>query len=78
MPARNPFIASAVLLAIGLASLWSKWSGDAGISAGFPVSQWAVSLSGTVHGWPAMIGVVTLILAIVMFLWGLILSVLAE
>jgi hypothetical protein len=68
MHARKLFLASGVLLVIGLASLWSKWNGSAGINAGDTISAWAVSFSGSVHGWPAMIGVILVIAAIFVFL----------
>ena len=66
------FIASAVLLVIGLASLWSKWNGKEGINAGDSLDSWAVSSNGSVHGLPALIGVVLIFAAIVVFLVALI------
>jgi len=57
---------------IGLASLWSKWNGNAGISAGYPISRWTVSFNGSVHGWPAMVGVLALLAGIITFLIALI------
>jgi hypothetical protein len=68
MRARLLFLTSAVLLVIGLVSLWSKWNGSAGINAGDSVSAWAVTFSGSVHGWPAMIGVISIIAALFVFL----------
>jgi hypothetical protein len=59
------FLASAVLLVVGVASLWSKWNGSAGIHAGYPMEQWNVSFSGSVQGWPAMTGVVALLAALI-------------
>jgi hypothetical protein len=67
MHARKLFLTSAVLLLIGLASLWSKWNGSAGINAGDSISAWAVTFNGSVHGLPAMIGVISLIAAILVF-----------
>jgi hypothetical protein len=72
MRVRKLFLSAAVLLVIGVGSLWSKWDGNAGITAGYPTSQWVVSFNGSVHGWPAMIGVVALLAGIVTFLIGLI------
>ena len=72
MRARKQFLASAVLLVIGLASLWSKWNGNAGISAGYPISRWTVSFNGSVHGWLAMVGVLALLAGIITFLIALI------
>ena len=66
------FLTSALLLIVGLASLWSKWNGSAGVHAGYPMDQWSVSFNGSVQGWSAMIGVlcilagsVTLVIALV-------------
>ena len=72
MRAVRLFLTSLLLVVIGLASLWSKWDGSAGISAGDTVSAWAVTFTGSVHGWPAMIGVIALLAAIIVFLWALI------
>ena len=66
------FIAAEALLVLGLASLWSKWNGNAGISAGTSLDSWAVSCNGSVHGLPALIGVVLTLAAIVVFLVALI------
>jgi hypothetical protein len=76
MRARRLFLASAVLLIVGLASLWSKWNGSAGIHAGWPIQQWDVSFSGSVNGWPAMIGILCLLIGLVTFLIALIRTVL--
>jgi hypothetical protein len=65
-------IASAVLLVLGLASLWSKWNGNAGINAGTSLDSWAVSFNGSVHGLPALIGVILILAAIIVFLVALI------
>ena len=59
------FLVSAGLLLVGVASLWSKWNGSAGIHAGYPIQQWYVSFTGSVQGWPAMIGVIALLAAII-------------
>lgn len=66
------FIASAVLLLLGLVSLWSKWNGNAGINAGTSLDSWAVSFNGSVHGLPALIGVILILAAIIVFLVALI------
>ena len=66
------FIAFAVLLVLGLASLWSKWNGNAGINAGTSLDSWAVSCNGSVAGLPALIGVVLILAAIIVFLVALI------
>ena len=72
MSSRRLFLAFVVLLLISLTALWSKWNGSAGINAGFPMDQWAVSFSGSVHGWPAFIGIVALLLAVIFLVWALI------
>ena len=64
------FLASALFCWIGLVSLWSKWNGNAGINAGYPVNAWSVTFNGSVHDWPAMIGVLAILAALVIFLYG--------
>jgi hypothetical protein len=72
MRTRKQFVASAAFLLIGLVSLWSKWNGNAGINAGYPIQQWSVTFNGSVHGWPAMIGVLAMLAGIVTFLVALV------
>ncbi|MGA9566908.1 MAG: hypothetical protein WBS19_15395 [Candidatus Korobacteraceae bacterium] len=78
MYARKLFLASAVLLVIGLGSLWSKWDGSAGINAGDSIGAWAVTFNGSVHGWAAMIGLIALVAAIFVFLAALISGAMAS
>ena len=68
MHARKLFLTSAVLLLIGLVSLGSKWDGNAGINAGDSLSGWAVTFNGSVHGLPAMIGVISVVASLLVFL----------
>ena len=75
MRSRILFVTSAVFLVLGLASLWSKWNGSAGVNAGSSLDSWAVSFSGSVHGLPAMVGMAAILAAIVVFLIALIRSV---
>ena len=72
MSTRKLFVASAIFLLVGLVSLWSKWNGNAGVTAGHTIGAWSVTFNGSVHGWPAMIGVVAVLAAAVAFLWGLV------
>ena len=65
MRTRKLFLSSALLLVVGLASLWSKWNGSAGIHAGYPIQEWSVSFNGSVQGWPAMIGVLALLASLI-------------
>ena len=62
------FLTSAVLVVVGVASLWSKWNGSAGVNAGSSLDAWAVSFNGSVHGLPALVGLVAILAAIVIFL----------
>ena len=78
MRTRVLFVASATLLLVGLVSLWSKWNGNTGVAAGDTISAWSVTFNGSVHGWPAMIGVVAVLAAAVAFLWGLVRVLLEE
>ena len=74
MLTRNLFMASVILLLIGLSSLWSKWNGSAAIHAGYPVQKWDDSFNGSVRGWPAMIGVLALLAAIILLVVAVIRS----
>lgn len=76
MRTRNLLLASAVLIVIGLGSLWSKWNGTAGVNAGDSINAWAVRFSGSVEGWPALIGIVAIVAAVLVFVVALIRSVL--
>jgi hypothetical protein len=78
MHARKLFLTSAVLLLIGLVSLGSKWNGSAGINAGDSLSAWAVIFNGSVHGLPAMIGVISVIAALLVFLAAIISGAMAS
>jgi hypothetical protein len=68
MRARQLFITSGVLMVFGLGSLWSRWNGTAGINAGDSISAWAMNFCGSVNGWPALIGVVSMVAALLAFL----------
>ncbi len=78
MHTRKLFLISAVLLIVGLVSLWSKWNGTAGIKAGSPVSMWGVSFCGSVSGWPALIGIVSILAALLIVLAALISAAVAS
>ena len=64
------FITSAVLLVLGL--LWSQWNGTASIDAGDSIAAWAVKFSGSVNGLPALIGILLIVAAIIIFFVALI------
>jgi hypothetical protein len=68
MRARKLFITSGGLFIIGLVSVWSKWNGTAGVSAGSSMREWAVNFCGSVNGWPALIGIASIIAALFVFL----------
>jgi len=68
MRVHSQFIAAAVLLVLGLASLWSKWNGNAGLNAGTSLDSWGVSFNGSVHGLPALMGILLILAAIIVFL----------
>jgi hypothetical protein len=78
MRVQKLFITSAVLLVLALASLWSKWNGNAGINAGTSLDSWAVSFNGSVHGLPALIGVLLILGAVIVLLVALIKTVLGS
>jgi hypothetical protein len=66
------FLAFAILLILGLASLGSKWNGNAGIGAGTSLDSWNVSFNGSVHGFPALVGILLILAAIIVFLVALV------
>jgi hypothetical protein len=66
------FIAFAVLLILGLISLGSKWNGNAGLNAGTSLDSWAVTFNGSVHGLPALVGILLVLAAIIVFLVALV------
>ena len=72
MHSRRLFLISAVSFVIALVSLWSKWNGSAGINAGDSIDAWSVSFNGSVHGWAAMIGILSLLIGIGLAIVGLI------
>jgi hypothetical protein len=72
MRSNKLFLSSAVLFVLGLASLWSKWNGSAGLGAGSSLDSWTVSFSGSVHGFPALVGMVAIVAGIVTFVIALI------
>lgn len=74
MRTRKLFLVSAALLVVGFAALWSKWNGSAGINASTTVQDWTVSFNGSVHGWPAMIGVVAILASLIALLIAVIRS----
>jgi len=72
MKAKRLFLISALFFVIGLVSICSKWDGSAGINAGDSIAAWAVSFNGSVHGWAALIGILSLLIALGTALTGLI------
>jgi hypothetical protein len=70
MSARRLLLAFVVFLLISLTSLWSKWNGSFGLHAGYPIENWNVTCNGSVQGWPAFIGIVALLVAIVLLIWA--------
>jgi hypothetical protein len=75
MSSRKLFFFSALLLIVGLGSLWSKWNGSAGVNVGDSVAAWSVTFNGSVHGWPAMIGLLCLVSGLVLLVIALIRAV---
>jgi hypothetical protein len=78
MGSKKLYLASAAFLVFGLASLWFKWNGSAGINAGDSIAAWSVNFSGSVNGWPAMIGILAIVAAILVFLAAVISTVLSD
>jgi hypothetical protein len=72
MKTRNLLLIAIGFLVAGLISLASKWNGSAGINAGDSISAWSVTFNGSVHGWPAMIGILCVLAGLVLLVVGLI------
>lgn len=66
------FIAALLCFFLGLVLLVAGWNGNSSVTATWPISGSVVKLSGSATGWRAMAGLAGLILALVLFLWGLI------
>jgi hypothetical protein len=69
---------SAVLLIVGITAIGSQWHGNLGLNVGWPAPQNAVKFSGEAVGVGALVGIVTLIPGIILFLIALIVGVLQE
>lgn len=72
MNARNLLLAAVLFLVVGLISLGSKWNGNAGFNVADSVNARSVTFNGSVHGWPALIDIVAIVIAIVAAVIGLI------
>lgn len=57
---------------LGIGLLVAAWNGTSSVTAAWPISGSVVKLSGSANGWRAMAGLAGLLLALVLFLWGLI------
>lgn len=66
------FIAALLCFFLGLVLLISAWNGNSSVTAAWPISGSVVKLSGSATGWRPMAGLAGLLLAVVLFLWGLI------
>jgi 5-enolpyruvylshikimate-3-phosphate synthase len=72
MKSKILFSCSLLVFFLGLGLLIAAWNGNASVKAGWPMSESVVQLSGSATGWRAMAGVGSLLLAVFLFLWGLI------
>lgn len=64
--------AALLVFFIGLGVLIVFWEGKASVSVAWPVSGSTVQVTGGAKGWHAVTGLAGLLLAPVLFLWGLI------
>jgi len=71
---KSKLLLLAALLAffLGLAVLIVSWQGNSSVSVAWPVSGSTVQVTGSAKGWQAVTGLAGLLLAPVLFLWGLI------
>jgi len=72
MRAKQLFLTSAAFFVVGLVTIWSKWNGTAGVTAGSSASAWAINFCGSVAGWAALTGLICLLAALIVFLGALI------
>ena len=72
MKSKILFSCSLLVFFLGLGLLIAAWNGNASVKAEWPITGSVVQLSGSATGWRAMAGVGSLLLAVVLFLWGLI------
>ena len=68
MNARGLFFVAGALFLVAVVTLATVWKGSAGVSAGWPPSAWAINFCGSANGWPALVGVSCLVLALFVFL----------
>ena len=64
------FLCSLLAFFAGLGVLISAWKGNASVKAAWPISGSVVELSGSATGLRAMAGLGGLLLAVLLFLWG--------
>jgi hypothetical protein len=71
---KSKLLLLAALLAffLGLGVLIVSWQGNSSVSVAWPVSGSTVQVTGSAKGWRAVIGLAGLLLAPILFLWGLI------
>lgn len=55
-----------------LGVLIASWNGKLTVTGASPISSSSIQLSGSATGWPALAGLAGLLLAVVLFVWGLI------
>ena len=71
MKSKILFSLSLIAFFLGLGLLVAAWHGNSSITV-WPISGSVVQLSGSATGWRAMAGLVSLLLSLALFLWGLV------
>lgn len=66
------FSCALLVFFLGIGLLVAAWNGTSSVTAAWPINSSVVKLSGSANGWRAMAGLAGFVLALVLFLWGLI------
>jgi hypothetical protein len=74
MRAIQLFILAGVLLVAGVVSIASGWHGNAGVNLGMPVTATSVSFSGSANGASALVGILTIIPGVIIFIIAVIMA----
>jgi hypothetical protein len=75
MRSNRLFIIAFSLIVIGVVSIFSHWHGDVGFNFGWPLTQNVVRMSGDSTGWSALIGMITLVPGLILFIVALLVAI---
>jgi hypothetical protein len=78
MNSERSLIASVIFLLIGLGLIFGYCHGTVGLSGAYPIAGAALEISIKTTGWPAMVGVVTTLIGLVLLAVALVQAVVAQ